>query len=72
MEIKMTTNTDKIKYEALGRLFELMIIKNPIKPLIEVNNALNELDKIYSNLAYEKLEELWKITNAEKFLSSKK
>lgn len=53
---------DNIKYEALGRLFELMIIKNPKNPLIQIDNAL----------AYEKLEELWKITKAEKFLSLKK
>lgn len=63
---------DNIKYEALGRLFELMIIKNPKNPLIQIDNALNELDKEYSTLAYEKLEELWKITKAEKFLSLKK
>lgn len=63
---------NNIKYEALGRLFELMIIKNPKKPLAEINNALDDLEEKYKYLAHEKLEELWKITNAEKFLSSKK
>lgn len=63
---------DNIKYEALGRLFELMIIKNPKNPLIQINNALNELDEKYNILAYEKLEELWEITKADKFLSLKK